>query len=116
MRYEFVKENRSSFPVVKMCQTLNICSSGFYRWLKAPLSPRKREDQLIKERISTLYQEHKGMAGSPMISADLRSEPHFATVSKNRVAAYAKQWDSRFALLKINLIITPLTSELNAIH
>ena len=90
MRYEFVKENRSSFPVVKMCQTLNICSSGFYRWFKAPLSPRKREDQLIKERISTLYQEHKGKAGSPMIAADLRSEPYFARVSKNRVARHMR--------------------------
>lgn len=90
MRYQFIKENRSSFPVVKMCQTLNVCSSGFYRWLKAPFSPRKQENLLIKKRISRLYEEHKGMAGSPMIAADLRSEPSFATVSKNRVARHMR--------------------------
>ena len=90
MRYQFIKENRSSFPVVKMCQTLNVCSSGFYRWLKAPLTPRKRENQLIKKRISALYEDHKGMAGSPMITADLRTESPFATVSKNRVARHMR--------------------------
>jgi len=90
MRYKVIANNRSSFPVVKMCQTLNVCSSGFYRWLKAPLTPRKYENQLIKKRISALYEDHKGMAKSPMITADLRAESPFATVSKNRVARHMR--------------------------
>ena len=78
MRYRFVKENRSSFPVVKMCQILSVSPSGFYRWKNAPLSQRKKEGQRIKQRISELYREHKGIVCSPLIAADLRSEPEFS--------------------------------------
>ncbi len=89
-----------------MCQTLNISSSGFYRWLNSPLSPRKRENQLIKDRISTLYEDHKGMAGSPMIAADLRSEPPFATVSKNRVARHMRAMGLRCKTTKKFVVTT----------
>jgi len=106
MRYQFIKENRSSFPVVKMCQTLNVCSSGFYRWLHAPLTPRKRENKLIKKRISALYEDHKGMAGSPMITADLRAESPFATVSKNRVARHMRAMGLRCKTTKKFVVTT----------
>lgn len=86
MRYQFIKDHRNSFPVVTMCQTFNVCSSGFYRWLKGPSSPRQLEDARIRHRIRSLYKEHKGMAGSPMSTADMRDDSQFATVSKNRVA------------------------------
>jgi putative transposase len=43
MTYLFIKENRSSFPVKKMCQVLQVSQSGYYRWLKSPHSPRKEE-------------------------------------------------------------------------
>lgn len=90
MRYQFVKDNRNSFSVVKMCQTLNVCSSGFYRWLSTPISPRKVETTKIRERIKELYIEHRGMAGSPMITADIRADSEFTTVSRNRVARHMR--------------------------
>lgn len=40
------------------------------------------------------------MAGSPLISADLRSEPGFATVSKNRVARHMKEMGLKCRTLK----------------
>ena len=90
MRYLLVQENRSSFPVTKMCHTLNISPSGFYRWQKKPFSSRQRENTRLRQRIIELYAEHKGMAGSPMITADLRSVPEFSKVGKNRVARHMK--------------------------
>jgi putative transposase len=106
MRYRFVKENRSSFPVVKMCQILNICQSGFYRWKNAPLSPRRKENQHIRQRISELYREHKGMAGSPIITADLRAQSEFSTVSKNRVARHMKDMGLRCKTMKKYVVTT----------
>ena len=90
MKYLFVQENRSSFPVTKMCHTLNISPSGFYRWQKKPFSSRQRENTRLRQRIIEFYAEHKGMAGSPMITADLRSVPEFSKVGKNRVARHMK--------------------------
>jgi len=90
MRYQFIQKHRASFPVTKMCRSFNIFPSGFYRWRKRPYSNRQKENDRIRERIRSLYNEHNGMAGSPMITADLRSEASFSSVGKNRVARHMK--------------------------
>jgi len=76
--------------VKKICRSFSIFPSGFYRWQKRPYSRRRKENDRIRERIRSLYDEHNGMAGSPMITADLRSEPGFSKVGKNRVARHMK--------------------------
>jgi len=83
MRYKFIKKNHTSFPVVKMCQHLICSMSGYYHWLKAPISAHSQHNERLKQRIKELYEEHGGMAGSPMITADLRSKPEFSKVGKN---------------------------------
>lgn len=90
MRYKFIQQNHSSFPVVKMCRVLNCYPSGYYRWLKMPDTGRNQSNDSLKERIRELFEEHSEMAGSPMITADLRSEPEFSKVGKNRVARIMK--------------------------
>jgi len=75
VRYKFVNNNRSLFTVKKMCQVLFISLSGFYRWTHKPFSTRQRENERLKNRIKELFDEHNGMVGSPMITADLHDEP-----------------------------------------
>ena len=100
MRYKFIQRNRSSFPVTKMCRSFNLSPSGYYRWQKRPSSDREKENHRIRERIRGLYAEHRGMAGSPMITADLRAEIGFESVGKNRVARHMKDMGLRCKTLK----------------
>ena len=51
MRYAFVAEHRPLFSVRAMCRCLRIHPSGFYAWLKDPLSERDREDARQTELI-----------------------------------------------------------------
>lgn len=44
MRYAFVAEHRPIFSARSMCRCLRIHPSGFYAWLKKPLSKRAAED------------------------------------------------------------------------
>jgi putative transposase len=44
VRYAFVAKHRPLFSVRAMCRCLRIQPSGFYAWLKNPLSKRARED------------------------------------------------------------------------
>jgi len=106
VRYQFIQENRSSFPVMKMCRSFSISPSGFYRWQKRPCSARQDENNRMRQRIRELYAEHNGMAGSPMITGDLRSEPEFATVSKNRVARHMKDMGLRCKTTKKFVVTT----------
>ncbi len=90
MRFKFIQENRSSFPVTKMCQVFTVSPSGYYRWLKNPFSVRKVKNIRLQSRIKELFTEHREMVGSPMITADLRADTEFSTVSKNKVAKLMK--------------------------
>ena len=91
MKFKFIENNRSSFPVKKMCHVLNVSQSGYYRWRKTPLSALKIENEKLRTRINELFKEHKGMVGSPMITADLKEDPEFSKVSRNRVARHMKE-------------------------
>jgi len=106
MRYPFILKNRSSFPVMKMCRTFNISQSGFYRWKNRRCSARQEENDRVRQGIRELYAEHNGMSGSPMITADLRSEPGFARVGKNRVARQMKEMGLRCKTLKKFVVTT----------
>lgn len=99
-------KNRSLFPVKKMCQVLEVSQSGYYRWLKAPLSSRKIKNERLRARIRELFAKHKGMAGSPIITADLREDPEFSRVSRNRVARHMRDMGLRCRTIKKFVVTT----------
>jgi len=43
VRYAFVADHRPRYSVRAMCRCLRIHPSGFYAWLKTPLSKRARD-------------------------------------------------------------------------
>jgi len=44
VKYAFIKAHRSEFSVRSMCRVLAVHFSGFYVWVKEPLSQRALED------------------------------------------------------------------------
>jgi putative transposase len=57
-----------------MCRVLAVSVSGFYAWRKRPLSARAREDGKLAERIGEIFQQHRGVYGSPRIHAALQDQ------------------------------------------
>jgi putative transposase len=55
-----------------MCRVLKIHRSGFYAWLKKPLSDRSIEDSRLLVLIKKFHEESGGAYGSPRIFLDLR--------------------------------------------
>jgi hypothetical protein len=53
---QFIEEHRHQFPVEVMCRILEVAPSGYYEWLKHPISNRAQEDsrrlRLIHARLS----------------------------------------------------------------
>jgi len=91
MKYQFIENYRSEFTVKKMCLSFKISVSAYQHWKKREPSPRQIRRDRLKKRIAELYVEHNGMAGSPMITADLRDDSDFFNVSPNTVARLMRE-------------------------
>jgi putative transposase len=72
-----------------MCRILRVHRSGFYAWLKKPLSDRAVEDDRLLVKIKKFHQESGAAYGSPRIFKDLRDDGE--TCGLHRVARVMKQ-------------------------
>jgi transposase InsO family protein len=71
MKYRFIREHTGTFRVETMCRVLKVSRTGYYRWLKEPVSQRKIQDEIIKEEIENIYNKSRKTYGSPRIHKQL---------------------------------------------
>jgi len=88
VRYAFVAEHRLLFSVRSMCRCLCIHPSGFYAWLRNPLSKRAREDSRQTELIRKAWQESGKVYGYRKLHDDLLDQGE--SCCPNRVARLAR--------------------------
>jgi putative transposase len=89
MKYEFIEIYRSTFSVEKMCQTLDVSRSGYYRWRRAPESERAQANAKLLQKIKETYERFQGVYGSPRITQELRGTG--VECSENRVARLMRE-------------------------
>ena len=87
--YEVIKAQRASFPVEMMCRVLEVAPSGYYAWLKQPLSHRAQEDARLLRLIRASFVASHGIYGAPRVFLDLREAGE--TCSKHRVARLMRE-------------------------
>ena len=87
MKYGFIKDHRAVFSVRTMCHMLMVHVSGFYAWLKEPLSRRAREDLRQTDLIRQAWTDCGKVYGYRKLHDDLRDQGE--TCSENRVARLA---------------------------
>lgn len=82
--YAFIKANQPEYPVRMMCRALDVAPSGYYAWLKDPVSNRAQEDARLLRLIRASFIASHGIYGAPRVFLDLREAGE--TCSKHRVA------------------------------
>lgn len=89
MRFQFIDDHRSEFPVRLMCRVLDVSRSGYYAWRERPPSAREMANQKLLEEIKVVYKQSRGRYGSPRIyKALLQLE---IRCSRKRVAQLMRQ-------------------------
>ena len=84
MRYAFVAEHQGQFGVRSMCRCLRVQPSGFYAWLKSPLSRRAREDARQTDLIRQAWNDSGKVYGYRKLHDDLLDQGE--TSCPNRIA------------------------------
>jgi transposase InsO family protein len=88
MKFKFIKEQCSSFPVEKMCQALKVSRSGFYAWNGKGESKRQMENRELQRKIEEIFKRSRRLYGSPRVHAELRAQGY--TCGINKVARLMK--------------------------
>lgn len=84
-----MKQYQNEFSVEKMCNVLNVSTSGYYKYTKQLSSQRKERRAMLKLAIQKAYTESKGRYGSPRICKELNING--IQVSKILVAKLMKE-------------------------
>ena len=79
-----MEENRSTFEIKKMCYSLKMSRSGYYRWRDRGQSTRARENEELVKAIKESHRKSRECYGSPRITEDLQEMGY--RCSKNRIA------------------------------
>ncbi len=87
--YKFIEAHRNQFSVQQMCRVLEIAPSGYYEWLKNPISIRGQEDARLLRLIRASFNASNGIYGAPHVFLDLREAGE--TCSKHRVARLMRE-------------------------
>ncbi|MGJ0343000.1 IS3 family transposase [Aliarcobacter cryaerophilus] len=89
LKYAFIKEYEIQYTIRRMCTVLKVHPSGYYKWLKQPISNLEIKNQQILQEIKKAYKESNGIYGYRNIHKDLKaSNIH---VNKKRVARLMKE-------------------------
>ena len=88
MKYAFVAAHRPRFSVRTMCRCLSIHPSGFYAWVKNPLSDRAREDARQIKLLKDAWKDSGKVYGYRKLHDDLIEQGE--TSCPNRIARLAR--------------------------
>ncbi len=92
MKYAFIRAHQTEFHVRAMCRVLRVHFSGFYAWLKEPLSLRAQDDARQTALIRQAWSDSGRVYGYRKLTDDLRDQGE--QVSENRVAPAG--WHGRY--------------------
>lgn len=85
MKYAWITKHRDSFPIVLMCQALNVSRSGYYDSVDRPPSPRAKRTQKIRESVRQVFDESHAIYGSLKIAEHLAQREELETACRNTV-------------------------------
>ena len=88
MKYEFIRNHCKEYKIVRLCEVLEVSTSGYYDWLDKPESARSVKNRQLVEKIKHYHQRSRELYGSPKIHRDLADEGEKRSV--NRVARLMK--------------------------
>lgn len=71
MRFEFIAVQRLKYPLPVLCRVLGVSVSGYYAWLKRPVSQRSQANQVLVAQIEAVHRASYETYGSPRVHAEL---------------------------------------------
>ena len=89
MKYRFMQQHSQEFHIERMSTVFSVSRSGYYRFIKAELSKRAKENARLLTKITEVHAESRQTYGSSRIHAELSYQGEIC--SRKRVASLMRQ-------------------------
>ena len=89
MKYKFIRDNESKYPVSVMSKVLSVSRKSYYNWQSRSESKRYRENRRILEEIKRIHTGRKRSYGSPRVHEELLDRGF--SCSRKRVARLMRE-------------------------
>jgi len=103
-----MKEHSKEYPLQMMCDELNVSRSGYYAWIKRPVSNRRERQVKLTNQIRQCLQDSRFTYGSPRLTVELKDQG--VAVCQNTVAKLMKDAGLK---AKIKRRFVPRTTDAN---
>lgn len=76
MKYAFVVEQATHYPVTFLCRVLELSTSGYYEYLQRRRTGVPDRDVAVRADLKTIHHASRGSYGRPRLAAALRAQGH----------------------------------------
>jgi transposase InsO family protein len=104
VKYAFIRGQRNTHDIVRLCEVLGVSTSGYYNWIDRPESKRARDNRRLISQIRCHHQSSRQIYGSPRIHLDLVESGK--CVGVNRVARLMRQANIQSKVAKKFVVTT----------
>jgi len=91
MKYAWISAHRDSFSVARMCEVLDVSTSGYYAATGREPSVRARRHERIKAAVAQVHAQSHGIYGSLKIARSLAQQDDLESACRNTVAAAMRE-------------------------
>ena len=91
MKFAFIKQELTDYPVEVACEVLCVSRSGFYAWRKRPPSGQEHRMEILSAKIHVAFASNRCVYGSPRIHQALLTQGE--KVCENTVAKCMRKLD-----------------------
>ena len=74
VKYAWIRENESEFPVQAMCNALNVVRSAYYKWRSTPQTAHDQRDKELGELVEIEFKRGRGVYGEVRVLKKLQQQ------------------------------------------
>ena len=89
MKYAFIQAHSKQYKITRLCEVLEVSSSGYYDWRGRPESAHAKQNRQLVTKIRVFHKASRETYGSPRIHQDLVASGE--RIGVNRVARLMNQ-------------------------
>ena len=89
MRYGFIQDHATTYPVRLMCDVLQVSPSGYYDWRERKESSRSQENRRLLKAIKDIHTRSRETYGYPRVHRELVAQGD--ACGRHRVARLMRQ-------------------------